>query len=50
MGRLAGSVPLAVLISDAYELADAAKSHERLAERRALGEIVLMVRNPTTLS
>jgi hypothetical protein len=44
MGRLA------VPISDAYELSDAAKSHERLAGGHALGKIVLMVRNPTTLS
>src|SRR5262245_62595691 len=33
MGRIAGSVPLAAPISDAYD-AVAAKSHERLAERR----------------
>jgi len=41
---------LEVPISDAYELADTAKPHERLAEGHALGKIVLMVRNPTTLS
>ena len=31
-------------------VADAAKSRERLAEARALGKIVLMVRNAPTLS
>jgi hypothetical protein len=41
---------LVVLIADAYELADAAKSHERLAEWRVLGKIVLTVRNATTHS
>ena len=41
---------LEVPISDAYELADAAKSHERLAEWRVLGKIVLTIRNATTLS
>ena len=32
------------------DIADAAKSHERLAEGRVLGKIVLTVRNATTLS
>jgi hypothetical protein len=41
---------LEVPIQDAYELADAAKSHERLAEGHALGKIVLMVCNPNKLS
>ena len=41
---------LEVPISDAYELADAAKSRERLAEGHALGKIVLTIRNATTLS
>jgi NADPH:quinone reductase-like Zn-dependent oxidoreductase len=49
LGRAVDEAELEVPISDAYELADAAKSHERLAEGRVLGKIVLMVRNATTL-
>jgi NADPH:quinone reductase len=41
---------LEVPISDAYELRDAAKSHERLAEGHALGKILLTVRSAITLS
>jgi hypothetical protein len=37
-------------MSRLYELEDAAKSRERLAEKGMLGKIVLMVRNITTLS
>jgi NADPH:quinone reductase-like Zn-dependent oxidoreductase len=50
LGRAVDEAELEVPISDAYELADAAKSHERLAEGHVLGKIVLMVRNATTLS
>jgi NADPH:quinone reductase len=50
LGRAVDEADLEIPVSDAYDLADAAKSHERLAEGRALGKIVLMVRNPTTLS
>jgi NADPH:quinone reductase-like Zn-dependent oxidoreductase len=50
LGRAVDEAELEVPISDAYELADAAKSHERLAEGHALGKIVLMVRNVITLS
>jgi len=50
LGRAVDKADLEVPISDAYELADAAKSHERLAEGHALGKIVLMVRNLATLS
>jgi NADPH:quinone reductase len=50
IGRALDEADLEVPISDAYELADAAKSHERLAEGHALGKIVLRVRNPTTHS
>jgi zinc-binding alcohol dehydrogenase family protein len=50
LGRAVYEADLEVLISDAYELADAAKSHERLAEGHALGKIVLMVRNAATLT
>ena len=50
LGRAVDEAELEVPISDAYELADAAKSHERLAEGHVLGKIVLMVRNAITLS
>jgi len=50
LGRAVDEEHLVVPISDAYELADAAKSHERLAEWRVLGKIVLTVRNATTHS
>lgn len=50
LGRAVDESEIEVSISDAYELADAAKSHERLAEGHVLGKIVLMVRNATTLS
>jgi NADPH:quinone reductase len=50
LGRAVDEAELEVPISDAYELADAAKSHERLAEGHVLGKIVLMVRNAATLS
>src|SRR5215510_10429293 len=50
LGLAVDEADLEVPISDAYELADTAKPHERLAEGHALGKIVLMVRNPTTLS
>jgi NADPH:quinone reductase-like Zn-dependent oxidoreductase len=50
LGRAVDEAELEVPISDAYELADAAKSHERLAKGHALGKIVLMVRNVITLS
>jgi len=50
LGRALDEADLEVPISDAYELADAAKSHERLAEWRVLGKIVLTVRNATTHS
>jgi len=49
-GRAVDEADLEVPISDAYELADAAKSHERLGEGHALGKIVLMVRKLTTIS
>jgi hypothetical protein len=50
LGRAVDEGDLVVPISDAYELADAAKSHESLVEGRMLGKILLTVRNATTLS
>jgi NADPH:quinone reductase-like Zn-dependent oxidoreductase len=50
LGRAVDEADLEVPISDAYELADAAKSHERLAEGHVLGKVVLMVRNAPSLA
>ena len=50
MGLYGDEADFEVPISDAYELAGATKSHERLPEERVLGKIVLMGRKATNLS
>jgi NADPH:quinone reductase-like Zn-dependent oxidoreductase len=44
LGQAVGAAKIEIPIADSYELAYAAKAHERLAARHVLGKIVLAVR------